>query len=127
MIRPADSPVEFELSIGMLFEAIKLNSKYILHNGKLLKTSLSLFYLSIYLLSLLGNYGNKLDENIPSQISTTSPANPIFDGIAYYYLPWLEYKPCIVVESHWEDVSYRIETQNIFLGIADELVSCYHI
>ena len=72
---------------------------------------------------LLGNYGNKLDENIPSQISTTSPANPIFDGTAYYYLPWLEYKPCIVVESQWEDVSYRIETQNIFLGIADELVS----
>ena len=64
-----------------------------------------------------------MDENIPSQISTTSPANPIFDGTAYYYLPWLEYKPCIVVESQWEDVSYRIETQNIFLGIADELVS----
>ena len=56
-------------------------------------------------------------------MSTTSPATPIFDENAYYYLPWLQYKPCIIVESDWEDVSYRIDSQNIFLSITDELVS----
>ena len=80
------------------------------------------FY-SYILYHYLGNYGNKLDHSLPSQMSTTSPATPIFDENAYYYLPWLQYKPCVVVESDWEDVSYRIDCQNIFLSIADELVS----
>ena len=44
-----------------------------------------------------GNYGNKLDENSPAQSSTTPPSNPIFDGNSYYYLPWLDQKPCIQV------------------------------
>ena len=46
-----------------------------------------------------GNYGNKLDENSPAQSSSTPPSNPIFDGNAYYYLPWMDQKPCIQVNN----------------------------
>ena len=53
-------------------------------------------YLCTYVF-LTGNYGNKLDENSPAQSSTTPPSNPIYDGNAYYYLPWLDQKPCVVV------------------------------
>ena len=71
----------------------------------------------------IGNYGNKLDENTPAQSSTTPPTNPVYDGNAYYFLPWMEQKPCVVVDSQWEDVSYRIESMNILLFTADSLVS----
>jgi hypothetical protein len=83
MIKPADNPVEFEVSIG--------------------------------------NYGNKLDENVPAQASTTPPSNPVYDGNAYHYLPWTSEKPCIVVDSQWENNVYRIESQNILLFIANEI------
>ena len=59
-----------------------------------------------------GNYGNKLDENTPTSSSTTPPANAIFDGCSYYYLPWGEIKPYIQISSHWEDISFRIEASN---------------
>ena len=84
MIHPANTSVEFEVSIG--------------------------------------NYGNKLDTNTPVQPSTTLPSNPFYDGQNYYYLPWLEEKPCVVVESQWEDCSYRIISMNILLGVADRMV-----
>ena len=71
---------------------------------------------------IIGNYGNKLDENVPAQASTTPPSNPVYDGNAYYYLPWTQQKPCVVIDSQWEDVSFRIATQNILLHIADKLV-----
>ena len=32
-------------------------------------------------------------------------------------------KPCVVVESQWEDNTYRIQSQNLILFIADGLVS----
>ncbi|XP_064383023.1 myoferlin-like isoform X2 [Halichondria panicea] len=69
----------------------------------------------------IGNYGNKLDENSPAQSSTTPPSNPIYDGNAYYYLPWLDQKPCVVVDSQWEDCSFRIDTLNIILFTAEGL------
>ena len=70
----------------------------------------------------IGNYGNKLDENVPAQASTTPPSNPVYDGNAYYYLPWTQQKPCVVIDSQWEDVSYRIASQNILIHIAGKLV-----
>ena len=55
----------------------------------------------------IGNYGNKLDNTVDPQSSSTPPTNPVFDGNNYYYLPWNETKPCCVVESHWEDIAFR--------------------
>ena len=37
----------------------------------------------------------------------------------------MQQKPCVVVESQWEDNTYRIESKNIILFIADILVSPY--
>ena len=71
---------------------------------------------------LLGNYGNKLDTNIPAQSSTTPPTNPVPDGTKYFFLPWKHQKPCCVVDSWWEDCTHRIESANIILFIADHLV-----
>ena len=70
-----------------------------------------------------GNYGNKLDENVPPCASTTQPTNAVFDGNFYYFLPWGNTKPCVVVDSHWEDISFRLEALNMLLGIIERLVS----
>jgi len=69
----------------------------------------------------IGNYGNKLDVNTLAQSSTTAATNPIYDGNKYYYLPWMEQKPCLVVDSQWEDCTYRIECLNTLIFIADTL------
>lgn len=70
-----------------------------------------------------GNYGNKLDDNVPPCSSTTQPTNAVFDGCHYYYLPWGGTKPCVVVDSSWEDISFRLETLNLLLSIVNSLVS----
>lgn len=70
----------------------------------------------------IGNYGNKLDNNTPAQSSTTPPSNPLYDGKNYHYLPWYGKKPCVVVDSQWEDCLYRIISMNILLNVADKLV-----
>ncbi|WAR21900.1 MYOF-like protein [Mya arenaria] len=64
-----------------------------------------------------GNYGNKLDDYIAPCASSTQPTNAVFDGSNYYFLPWGGTKPCVDVEAHWEDVSWRLETLNLFEGI----------
>jgi len=69
----------------------------------------------------IGNYGNKLDNSCEPQSSSTPPYNAVFDGNAYYYLPWNETKPCCVVESHWEDIYFRLEPINFILKIIDRL------
>ncbi len=75
----------------------------------------------------IGNYGNKLDDNTPAQSSTTPPTNPVYDGNEYYFLPWMDQKPCVVVDSQWEDCSYRLESLNILLFTADQLVSTVYM
>ena len=74
----------------------------------------------------IGNYGNKLDNNVPAQASTTPPSNPVYDGNAYHFLPWQDQKPCVVVDSQWEDCSYRIESLNILLFTAEQLVRAWY-
>ena len=69
----------------------------------------------------IGNYGNKLDNTVDPQSSSTPPTNPVFDGNSYYYLPWNESKPCCVVESHWEDIAFRLEPINIISKVIDRL------
>ena len=70
-----------------------------------------------------GNYGNKLDDYIAPCASTTQPTNAVFDGSHYYFLPWGGTKPCVVVDSQWEDITWRLETLNLFDGIMAALVS----
>ncbi|XP_066277223.1 dysferlin-like isoform X3 [Branchiostoma lanceolatum] len=61
----------------------------------------------------IGNYGNKLDTNIPPSSSTTQPTNAVFDGCKYYFLPWGSTKPVVVVTSFWENISWRLEALNM--------------
>jgi hypothetical protein len=69
----------------------------------------------------IGNYGNKLDSFFPATSSSTKPVIPLSDGMYYHYVPWFDYKPCVVVESQWEDNAYRISTVNIILNIYKKL------
>lgn len=76
-------------------------------------------FLNIY----IGNYGNKLDLSVPPSSSSTPPTNAVYDGCYYYYLPWGETKPCVCVDSHWEDIGFRLGTLNILLRMCERLVS----
>lgn len=43
-------------------------------------------------------------------------------GCHYYYLPWGNVKPVVVLSSEWEDISPRIEALNMLLLITERLV-----
>ena len=73
----------------------------------------------------IGNYGNKLDESLPSCICTTQPTNAVFDGSYYYFLPWGDNKPCVAIDCQWEDITFRLETLNLLLNIVDRLVGVF--
>ncbi|KAG7507175.1 myoferlin-like isoform X2 [Solea senegalensis] len=71
----------------------------------------------------IGNYGNKLDATCKPLASTTQYSCAVFDGNHYYYLPWANTKPVVVVTSYWEDISHRLDSANIILFIAHHLQS----
>ena len=96
--------------------------KYRLHAAFLNATMISAVDAPVEFELSIGNYGNKLDESVPPCSSTTQPTNAVFDGCHYYILPWGETKPCCVVHSHWEDISFRLEALNLLLHIHDRLV-----
>uniref|UniRef100_A0A8C7HE97 Myoferlin n=1 Tax=Oncorhynchus kisutch TaxID=8019 RepID=A0A8C7HE97_ONCKI len=71
----------------------------------------------------IGNYGNKLDSTCMPLASTTQYSCAVFDGNHYYYLPWADTKPVVILTSFWEDISHRLDSVNIILYIADRLES----
>ena len=72
-----------------------------------------------------GNYGKKLDkrESLVAVNPVTPKKTPIHYGHSYYFIPWRNQKPCLVVDSEWEECIWRIETQNMLLRVANKLVS----
>uniref|UniRef100_A0A673CT31 Myoferlin-like n=1 Tax=Sphaeramia orbicularis TaxID=375764 RepID=A0A673CT31_9TELE len=69
----------------------------------------------------VGNYGNKLDSTCKPLASTTQYSFAVFDGNHYYYLPWADTKPVVILTSYWEDISHRLHSVNVLLCIADRL------
>uniref|UniRef100_A0A5K3EPQ9 C2 domain-containing protein n=1 Tax=Mesocestoides corti TaxID=53468 RepID=A0A5K3EPQ9_MESCO len=95
--------------------------KYMLHAAFFQANMIMIDDAPIHFEVSIGNYGNDLDETVSPCASTTPPTNAVFDGCYYNFLPWGDSKPCTVVESHWEDISYRLYAVNLITRISDNL------
>lgn len=69
----------------------------------------------------IGNYGTSFDETVEVLQSTSRSETPVPDGVEYSYVSWGDSKPCCTVESHWEDISFRLGPMNMLRNIAQRL------
>ncbi|XP_050712149.1 myoferlin-like isoform X3 [Eriocheir sinensis] len=69
----------------------------------------------------VGNFGNKLENKMLPSPSSTHPANPVFDGCKYYFLPWSGVEPFVTVHCDFEDVTHRLHCANHIISITNAL------
>ncbi|KAK4319224.1 hypothetical protein Pmani_009818 [Petrolisthes manimaculis] len=65
----------------------------------------------------VGNFGNKLENTMLPSPSSTHPANPVFDGCKYYFLPWSGVEPFVTIHCDFEDVTHRLHAVNHITSI----------
>lgn len=94
----------------------------------------------------MGNFGNLLDETTSFCASATQPAytralrdcTPDPDenetkaqatSVDYSFVPWTvsARKPCVLLDTFWEDVLYRAEASNAMAFIVDCIVHVHYI
>lgn len=54
-----------------------------------------------------GLAGNKFETDVPIGSSTTIGTRAVYDRQNYHYLAWENKKPCLELQTTWEDCDYR--------------------
>ncbi|XP_063009301.1 otoferlin isoform X3 [Melospiza melodia melodia] len=112
-----DKPINFEVTIGNYGNQVDGSSKPLLRRKKeggdgdeeeseLLQNSSD---------DEVGEDGELVS------ISSSPPMKPLITDRNYFYLPYLEKKPCIYIRSWWQDQRRRLYNANIMDKIADKL------
>ena len=120
---PKEALAEIKNAEVLRLESVLRRKKFKLHAVFYEATMISEIDKPIQFEISIGNYGNKLDPNIPPSSSTTPACNPIFDGCSYYFIPWVDIKPCMQITSFWEDISYRLGAINKLIKLKNFIVS----
>uniref|UniRef100_A0A8C3TYZ6 Otoferlin n=1 Tax=Catharus ustulatus TaxID=91951 RepID=A0A8C3TYZ6_CATUS len=113
-----DKPIHFEVTIGNYGNQVDGSSKPLLRRKKeggdgdeeeseLLQNSSE-------------DEGGEDGELV--SVSSSQPMKPLVTDRNYFYLPYLEKKPCIYIRSWWQDQRRRLYNANIMDKIADKLV-----
>uniref|UniRef100_A0A8C5J2C5 Otoferlin n=1 Tax=Junco hyemalis TaxID=40217 RepID=A0A8C5J2C5_JUNHY len=112
-----DKPINFEVTIGNYGNQVDGSSKPLLRRKKeggdgdeeeseLLQNSSD---------DEVGEDGELVS------VSSSPPMKPLVTDRNYFYLPYLEKKPCIYIRSWWQDQRRRLYNANIMDKIADKL------
>uniref|UniRef100_A0A8C3MSY8 Uncharacterized protein n=1 Tax=Geospiza parvula TaxID=87175 RepID=A0A8C3MSY8_GEOPR len=112
-----DKPINFEVTIGNYGNQVDGSSKPLLRKKKeggdgdeeeseLLQNSSD---------DEVGEDGELVS------VSSSPPMKPLVTDRNYFYLPYLEKKPCIYIRSWWQDQRRRLYNANIMDKIADKL------
>uniref|UniRef100_A0A672YWL5 C2 domain-containing protein n=1 Tax=Sphaeramia orbicularis TaxID=375764 RepID=A0A672YWL5_9TELE len=131
-VQPVDPPPEIKnnenfMLFGSLFEATMIDRKI---GDKPISFEFSMGEYKLHLWILRGP---GLDPSSPllsredvtlNSKSTTPPEKPVIvEGNRFYmYLPLDRYKPCVTVQSQWENRTYRLYNSNILENIVNLFV-----